>query len=219
MADINIQRKKARPSPWILVVLAVLALAAGAYFFLRPDPADDPVPVVSASPVSADTATVAAAENASATSPTNADTTSLPDQTTESADPVAALALHAGVAPATPGYALTGLQKLTAALVMLTDRNDLRDASTAEQRDNLTSATSRLSEANASLRPGFVAAAGLIRALQQKAYPDLESQANELVNLAGQLSGRNNTLAEQEQNQRFLTLAAATLRTLSVPAS
>ena len=66
----------------------------------------------------------------------------------------------------------------------LTDRDDLRDPTITEQRDNLTSATNRLGEANASLRPGFVAAAGLMRAMQQKAYPELEDPVADLVRQA-----------------------------------
>ena len=44
MADINIQRKKSAPSPWLLVLLAAVVLAVAAYFFLRPDPTDEPAP-------------------------------------------------------------------------------------------------------------------------------------------------------------------------------
>ncbi|RZK46253.1 MAG: hypothetical protein EOO59_19560 [Hymenobacter sp.] len=42
MAELRIQPKKSAPSPWLLVALAVLVLAAAAYFFLRTDPADEP---------------------------------------------------------------------------------------------------------------------------------------------------------------------------------
>ncbi|MDQ2792642.1 MAG: hypothetical protein M3Y12_01340, partial [Bacteroidota bacterium] len=44
MADINIQRKKSAPSPWLLVLLAAVVLAIAAYFFLRPEPVDEPAP-------------------------------------------------------------------------------------------------------------------------------------------------------------------------------
>ncbi|WP_460499683.1 hypothetical protein, partial [Hymenobacter agri] len=44
MADINIQRKKSSLSPWLLVLLAAVLVAVAAYFFLRPDPADEPAP-------------------------------------------------------------------------------------------------------------------------------------------------------------------------------
>jgi len=128
------------------------------------------------------------------------------------------LAEQAATNPATPNYAVHGLQKLSGVLVALTDRDDLRDPTVTEQRDNLTSATSRLGEANVSLRPGFVAAAGLIRAMQQKAYPELEGTATDLVRLAGQLSGRSATVADQQQNKQFLTQAAAAVRVLSEPA-
>jgi hypothetical protein len=138
------------------------------------------------------------------------------DSETEGAS-VAALASQVATDPAAPNYATTGLQKLTSTLVALADRDDLRDPTITEQRDNLTSATSRLGEASTSLRPGFVAAAGLIRAMQQKAYPELESQANDLISIAGQVSGRSTTAAEQQQNQQFLTQAAAMVRTMSEP--
>jgi hypothetical protein len=221
MADINIQRKKSSPSPWLLVVLAAVALAVAAYFFLRPDPADEPAP-----PTAAAAATTAAAPDTLAAAaavdqatrraaidgiPQGDTTTAGSQETAES------LAAQAATDPAAPNYALNGLQKLTGVLVALTDRDDLRDASTTEQRDNLTSATARLGEPTASLRPGFVAAAGLIQAMQQKAYPDLEGAAQELVSLAGQLSGRSATAVDQQKNKQFLTRAAEAVRVLSEP--
>lgn len=221
MADINIQRKKASPSPWILVVLAAVALAAAAYFFLRPAPADAPAPPDTAGLEAAPTDTVApgsAAEQARATPPpAEAAADPAPPEAAEDYSP-ATLATQAASDPAAPNYAVNGLQKLTGILVALTDRDDLRDPTITEQRDNLTSATNRLGEPNASLRAGFVAAAGLIRAMQQKAYPALEDVAADLTRLAGQLSGRNATAAEQQQNQQFLTQAAAAVRVLSEPA-
>ena len=219
MADINIQRKKSSPSPWLLVLLAAGLLALGAYYFLRPAPADEPAPPVETSAVApagaspTDSAALRTAEMAR-----NAES---PAQTTEplaDVDAVATLATQAATSPAAPDYARHGLQKLTGVLVALTDRDDLRDPTITEQRDNLTSATSRLGEANASLRPGFVAAAGLIRAMQQKAYPELEDPAADLVRQAARLSGRSATAADQQQNQQFLTQAAAAVRVLSEPA-
>ena len=224
MADINIQRKKSSPSPWLLVVLAAVVLAVAAYFFLRPDPADEPAPAVATPEASSpaltpDTLAAAAAVDlatrraAIAAIPQGDTTASAPGN----AETTGALAAQAASNPAAPNYVLHGLQKLTGTLVALADRDDLRDPAVAEQRDNLTSATDRLGEPTASLRPGFVAAAGLIRAMQQKAYPELELPANDLVKLAGQLSGRSTTAAEQLQNQQFLTQAAAAVRVLSEP--
>jgi hypothetical protein len=223
MADINIQRKKSAPSPWILVLLAIVVLAGAAYLFLRSDPADEPAPPASASIGAMPSDTLALG------SPADQARASLPPADGGAADSLAltqeagdysptTLAAQAATNPATPNYAANGLQKLTGVLVALADRDDLRDPAIAEQRDNLTSATSRLGEANASLRPGFVAAAGLIRAMQQKAYPELEGPASELVRLASQLSGRSATAADQQQNKQFLTQAAATVRVLSEPA-
>ena len=213
MADINIQRKKSSPSPWLLVLLAAVALAVGAYFFLRPAPADEPTPPDNTGQETAPADTLAPANPAAAGMADSA------AQTADAADYTpATLAAQAATSPAAPNYALHGLQKLTGLLVALCDRDDLRDPTTTEQRDNLTSATSRLGESNASLRPGFVAAAGLIRTMQQKAYPELEGPATDLVRQAGQLSGRSATAAEQQQNQQFLTQAAAAVRVLSEPA-
>ena len=224
MADINIQRKKSSPSPWLLVLLAAVLLAVAAYFFLRPDPADEPAPPAAtpeaAVPGTAPDTLAAAAAVDQATRRAAID--AIPQgesaqDSTGSSETAASLATQAASAAVAPDYARNGLQKLAGVLVALTDRDDLRDPGIGEQRDNLTSATARLGEANTSLRPGFVAAAGLIRAMQQKAYPELESAADELVSLAGQLSGRHATAAEQRQNQQFLTRAAAAVRVLSEP--
>ena len=220
MADINIQRKKTSPSPWLLVLLAAVLLAVGAYFFLRPDLADEPAPAAetNAAVVPVDTIAADSALRGATNRAQNAEATVQTTETITDADATASLAAQAATSPAAPDYALHGLQKLTGLLVALTDRDDLRDPTTTEQRDNLTSATSRLGEPNTSLRPGFVAAAGLIRAMQQKSYPELEGAANDLVRLAGQLSGRSGTAADQQQNQQFLTQAAATVRVISEPA-
>jgi hypothetical protein len=208
MAEINIQRKKQTPSPWILVVVAVIGLALAAYFFLRPDPADEPAPP-------ANTAAPALIDSTSA-APAATDSLGAADLEPGPATPDE-LDRMAASDPSAPDYAHLGLQMLTATLVDMADRADLRDAAVREQRDNLTSATSRLDEPDARLRPGFVAAAGLIRAMQQKGYPALEGAVNELVQRANELSGRNVTAAEQQQNQQFLTKAAAAVRILSAP--
>lgn len=220
MADINIQRKKTAPSPWILVLLAALALAVAAYFFLRQEPADEQAPAnvpgletMPADSLAADSAAARALLPPGGAMP---DTLALPPDAENYT--AATLATQAATSAAAPRYALNGLQKLTGVLVALADRDDLRDPAIAEQRDNLTSATNRLGEANASLRPGFIAAAGLIRAMQQKAYPDLEGPASELVSLAEQLSGRSATAADQQLNKQFLTKAAAVVAVLSEPA-
>ena len=217
MADINIQRKKSAPSPWLLVILAAVLLVAAAYFFLRPGPADEPAPPVETSAAAPGLMSDSAAQRTLEAATGANDSTQAAALVESSADAAASLAAQAATNPAAPNYALHGLQKLTGLLVALTDRDDLRDPTITEQRDNLTSATSRIGEPNASLRPGFVAAAGLIRAMQQKAYPEMEDAANDLVSLAGQLSGRSATAADQQQNQQFLTQAAAAVRVISEP--
>ena len=219
MADINIQRKKSSPSPWLLVLLAAALLAVGAYFFLRSAPADEPAPPVETGAVApAGTSLIDSAALRTADTARNAESTAQTTEPLADVDAVATLATQAATSPAAPDYARQGLQKLTGVLVALTDRDDLRDPTITEQRDNLTSATSQLGEANASLRPGFVAAAGLIRAMQQKAYPELEDPVADLVRQAARLSGRSATAADQQQNQQFLTQAAAAVRVLSEPA-
>ena len=226
MAEINIQRKKSAPSPWILVLLAAIALAVATYFFFRQGPSDELAPdnTTGTEALPADSLAPGSAANQARATPSSpergvagaVDTVGL----THEDDNYTAetLAAQAASNPAAPGYAMNGLRKLSGVLVALADRDDLRESSISEQRDNLTSATNRLGEANASLRPGFVAAAGLIRAMQQKAYPELEGTANDLVSLAGELSGRSATPAEQQQNKQFLTQAAAAVRVLSEPA-
>ncbi|UOQ73792.1 hypothetical protein [Hymenobacter cellulosilyticus] len=116
-----------------------------------------------------------------------------------------------------PDYGRRGLQMLTSALSSLADRDDLRgDATISERRNDLTSAISRSSEPNASLRPGFVAVAGLLQAIQQKAYPDLEKPVAELGEQARALSGRT-TPADQPALQSFFTKAARVMQTLEEP--
>jgi len=220
MADINIQRKKNAPSPWWLVLLAALVVAASAYFFLRPDPVDDPA-LAPLPPVPADSiAPGSPADQARATPPPADGAPGVAESETEAEIMPAtpdALADQAASNAAAPDYARRTLRMLAATLINLADRNDLRTPAVLEQRDNLTSATSRLDEPTAPLRAGFVAAASLMRVIQQKAYPELEGTANDLVQQANQLSGRNTTAAEQQQNQQFLTTAAKAVRTFSQP--
>ena len=217
MADINIQRKKSAPSPWLLVVLAAALLAVAAYFFLRTSPVDEPTPPAGSGATGAALGADTTAQRTLEAATTANDSAVAAEPMESSTDAASSLTSQAATNPAAPNYALNGLQKLAGQLVALSDRDDLRDPTITEQRDNLTSATSRLGEPNASLRPGFVAAAGLIRAMQQKAYPELEGAANDLVSQAGQLSGRSATAADQQLNQQFLTQAAAAVRVLSEP--
>jgi len=205
MAELRIQPKKKSPSPWLLVALAVLVLGAAAYFFLRPDPTDEPSP------------TAPPAATAPADTLANA-----PVDTTTTAVAPASPAPDSSVARATAaGGAGATLLQLSPQLTQLTDRADLRDDATIrEQRDNFTSATARLADgdARASLRPGLVAAANLLLAVQQKGYPNLQTEANALTLQANQLSGRDTSPAEQAQNQAYLNQVHSLLNTMSYPA-
>lgn len=204
MAELRIQPKKSSPSPWLLVALALLVLAGAAYFFLRPDPADERTPAPATAPV------VAPPDSLNADS---AARTLRAPLTPDSAS---------GTAPAADGSsARTELLELSPLFMQFTDRADLRDDATIrEQRDNFTSATARLADGDgrASLRPGLVAAANLLLAVQQKGYPNLETEANALTLQASQLSGRDATPAEQAQNHAYLNQVHNLLNTMSYPA-
>ncbi len=205
MAELRIQPKKSGPSPWLLVALAVALLAAAAYFYLRPDPAEEPASnstMAIYTPVPADSlAPDSPAAEARATPP--------PDDSIETSPPLGS-----------PSPARIRLLELAPQLTQLADRADLRDdAAIREQRDNFTSATSRLEDGDpkASLRPGLVAAASLLLAVQQKGYPNLEAEAKNLLSQANQLTGRDTTPAEQTQNREYLTKVADLLNMLSYP--
>ena len=201
MAELRIQPKKSSPSPWLLVALALLVLAGAAYFFLRPDPADERAPAPATAPVAAPPDSL------------NADSAARAPLAPDSAS---------GAAPAADGgSARAELLELSPLFMQLTDRADLRDdAAIREQRDNFTSATTRLADGDpqAGLRPGLVAAANLLLAVQQKGYPNLQTEANALTLQASQLSGRDATPAEQAQNHAYLTQARGLLNTMSYPA-
>lgn len=205
MAELRIQPKKKSPSPWLLVALAVLVLGAAAYFFLRPDPTDESAPAtVPVATAPADTLAAAPADTATtpaATAPANDSS-------------IARATAAAGGAGAT-------LLQFGPQLTQLADRADLRDdAAIREQRDNFTSATARLADGDprASLRPGLVAAANLLLAVQQKGYPNLETEANALTLQASQLSGRDTSPTEQAQNRAYLNQVHNLLNTMSYPA-
>jgi hypothetical protein len=204
MAELRIQPKKKAPSPWLLVGIAVLLLAAIAYFYLRPDPTDEP-----ASPA-ANTSVPAPVDSLAPGSPAAAARATPPAADDTAASPAPQL-----------GTTGTTLLQLSPALSQLADRADLRDdAAIREQRDNFTSATARLEagDPQASLRPGLVAAASLLLAVQQKAYPNLESEAKNLLSQANQLSGRDTTPTEQTQNREYLRQLSDLLNTMSYPA-
>lgn len=215
MAEINIQRKKNSLSPWLLILLVLAALAVGAYFLLRAD--ND-----SAAPAPAATGLPATdAENQARATPPPADgnAQALTDMAAEET-PVSPeeLARFAAAEDDTPDYGRRGLQLLSATLVDLTDRDDLRtDANVIEKRNDLTSATSRLGEGNA-IRPGLVAATALMQAIQQKAYP---AAARPVADLMQRASGLPNqvTPAEGTQLREFFVRAADVVGTLSKPAA
>jgi hypothetical protein len=221
MAEINIQRKKSAPSPWLLILLALAVLGLIAYFFLRADTGKAPAPAVPAAATSTP-ASAAEAESIARATPPPADgsgSAAVADMAAEEAPATPdELASFATAEAAAPDYGRRGLLMLSATLADLADRADLRDPAVSEKRNDLSSATSRLAEANASLKPGLMATAALLQAMQQKAYPDLEGPVGELAEQARQLSGRQ-TAADQPQLQAFFTKAAEVVRTLSQPAS
>ena len=201
MAELRIQPKKSAPSPWLLVALAVLLLAAAAYAYLRLDKADEPAPhqtEIGPPIVPADSL----AQDSSGASAT-------PPPATDSA------------AAGPTSEARTTLLDLSPKLTQLADRADLRaDVAIKEQRDNYTSATARLADGDprAGLRPGLVAAASLLLAVQQKGYPNLQAEVSALTLQASQLSGRDATPAEQAQNRAYFAQLTALLNTMSYPA-
>ena len=207
MADINIQRKKSSPSPWLLILLALLVLGAIAWFLLRKD-ASEQTP---AAPPETTTPATSAVDPAAGLSAADSMMLEAPTATPE------ALAAAAQRDPASPDYARNGLRILSGVLVDLADRADLRDAAVNEKRDVLTSATARLDDSTASLRPGFVAATGLMQAMQQKAYPALEPAVGDLLDRAAQLSGRSTTPQDQQQLREFFSRSTDVVRTLNEP--
>lgn len=212
MADINIQRKKSSPSPWLLIILALAVLGGIAWYLLRSDGQ------AQASKELEGPAEIAQPGADAETAPRPDDTQAVGDMATEN-PPATPEALVAAAQhdPASPGYARDGLRTLSAVLVDLADRDDLRDPAVNEKRDVLTSATARLDDSTASLRPGFVAAASLMQAMQQKAYPALEPAVGDLLNRANQLSGRSAIAADQQQLREFFTQATEVVQKLSEP--
>ena len=215
MAEINIQRKKNSFSPWLLILLVLVALAVGAYFLLRADStATAPTPAATGLPATD-------AENQARATPPPADgnTQAVTDMAAEET-PVSAeeLARFAADEDDTPDYGRRGLQLLSATLVDLADRDDLRsDSNIIEKRNDLTSATSRLTE-GASIRPGLMAAAALMQAIQQKAYPALGRPVADLVQRADRLPTQV-TPADETQLREFFVRAADVVGTLSKPAA
>lgn len=215
MAEINIQRKKSSPNPWLLVVLVALALAVAGYFIFRNDTAETTPPP----PVVSDGASTPADLNASKAIPA-ADGQAVADMAADDLPPTPAeLEAYAATDPAQPEYAREGLRRFTATLVRMADRAEFRDPNVNEQRDQLTSATARIDEPGTSLRPGFLAVASLLKAMQQKAYPDEEFAANDLGLQAAQFSGRTETEQERQWVQNFFRHAAQLMKTMGGPAS
>ena len=215
MADLDIQRKKASPSPWLLVALALALLAGAAWYFLRPAPADDEAP---AAPAAAETATPAdpLAADTLAAYPSAAEARATPPP----ADAAPGVAQPAAEAASEASATRAELLALVGTLAELADRPDLRaEAAVREQRDNLTSATARLADgaAGAGLRPGLVGVAAYLRTVQQRGYPALETDALALQTQAAALSGRDVTAAEQAQNHAFIAQATALADALSAP--
>ncbi|WP_324672452.1 hypothetical protein [Hymenobacter sp. GOD-10R] len=215
MAEINIQRKKASPSPWLLVLLLILVLGAIGYFLFRPNTDSRETPVTpSATSSAASTLDTVASTNITPPADENVAAMATEEPTTTAE----ALASFATTQVNDPDYGRRGLRMLSGLLIDLTDREDLQDRAVSEKRDNLTSATSRLEETTMSLRPGCVAAAALMQAMQQKAYPQLERSVAELNEQALQLTGRAET-DDKQALQGYFVKAVEIVKALSQPAS
>jgi hypothetical protein len=231
MAEINIQRKKKTVSPWLLILLVLLLLGLGIWYLVRRDPG---APPANTAAVEAPTAP-APAPTVTPGAPTSPAANENPNPTSTGDPSIGALVNEGNAAdvevmepadfyafvaddPAGSNYAQRGLMMLRNVLVDMSDRADLRGGAVAERRNDLTSATSRLS-AGGSMRAGFVAAAQLMQEMQQQGYPSIEREAKGLVDKAGQISGRTTSEAEQQATQQFFQQAANVLRVLEKPAS
>ena len=216
MADINIQRKKRSFSPWLLILLALALLVLGAYFLLRADSESAaPAPAAIGLP-----ATDTEKQTRATPPPADGNTQAMTDMAAEET-PISPeeLARYAANEQNQPDYARRGLQLLSATLVDLADRDDLREGSIIEKRNDLTSATSRLADnASASLRPGFAAAAALMQAMQQKSYPTLARPVADLTQRASELPNQLST-TDAPQVQEFLVRAADVVSALNKPAA
>jgi hypothetical protein len=226
MAEINIQRKKRRISPWPLIISVLVVLALGVWYLVSRDTGETPAPdpaVPAATP--ADTVRVPSGDASAATDPQaptgDPSVGALAGEGAPDAEANAEPAdFYAFVAddPSSTTYARRGLTLLSNVLVNLADRTDLRDPAVEEKRNDLTSATSRVADGG-SLRPGLVAAAELMQEMQRRGYATLERDVKTLVDQAAQLSGRTATAAEQQATQEFFQQAANVLRVLEKPAA
>lgn len=226
MAEINIQRKKRRLSPWPLIVAVLVVLALGVWYLVSRDNGAAPTPAPGAPAATpADTVSVPSGDAGAATTDPNAPTgdpsvgaLAGEDVTEEAGAEPADFYAFVADDPSSTTYARRGLGLLTNVLVGLADRADLHNAAVEEKRNDLTSATSRVADGG-SLRPGFVAAAELIQELQRRGYSTIETDVRKLVDQASQLSGRTTTPAEQQATQAFFQQAANVLRVLEKPAA
>ena len=217
MADINIQRKKNTPSPWLFLLVVLAIVGVGAWFLFKAEvnatrdlPPPPPPPASTAAPDSLTGAETGPRPDANAVNGMAADTAPVtPD----------VLASFAASDAARPTYGREGLRLLTSALVSLTDRDDLRTPLIQTRRDDLTSATSRLEEPAASPRAGYVAAAALVQAIQQQGYPELQTQAQLLQTQATDLSGRAPTPQEQQALRAYFMRASELVRAFQLPST
>ncbi|OWP62468.1 hypothetical protein CDA63_13805 [Hymenobacter amundsenii] len=214
MADINIQRKKNTPSPWLLLLLVLAIVGVGAWFLFKAEinaSRDLPPPPPPASTPAAPDSLIGAE-----TGP-RPDNNAVNELATSAPVTPEVLAAFATSDAGRPGYATEGLRLLTSALVSLADRDDLRTPEVQTRRDDLTSATSRLDEPAARLRPGLVAAASLIETMQQQGYPELEAEVQRLNSQAGDLTGQTATAEQQQALRAYFGRAAALVRALNTP--
>ncbi|NVO31435.1 hypothetical protein [Hymenobacter lapidiphilus] len=217
MADINIQRKKNTPSPWLLLLVVLAVVGLGAWFLFKAEinatrstPPPPPPPPAETPLVPADT--LVGAE----TGPRPATDVDADMAATAPVTPDVLAAFVAGDA-ARPGYGREALRLLSSSLVGLVDRDDLRTPEIQTRRDDLTSATARLDEPAARLRPGLVAASNLMQAIQQQGYPELQDEAQRLNAQATDLSGQTATTEEQQALRSYFERATKLLRAFNAP--
>jgi hypothetical protein len=227
MAEINIQRKKKTVSPWLLILLVLVLIGLGIWYLVSRDPgprvADQetaaptaPAPVSTVTPGAPTSPAANENPNPTATGDPSIGTLGTEADGGEAVDPADFYAFVADD-PSSTNYTQRGLMMLRNVLVDMSDRPDLRSAAVSERRNDLTSATSRLTDGG-SPRTGLVAAAALMQEMQRQGYPTVERETKALVEKANQLSGRPTTPAEQQATQQFFQQAANVLRVLEKPA-
>lgn len=212
MAEIKVERKENNNTPiwpWIVGILLLLLVVWGLVEFFQTDEEEYRATREVVAPAEPERAPETMQVNQTASQPVNSFITFVEEEE-ESPE----MGLH-------HEYTSQGIERLSMALADLADREAPDDVEVTQKKESMQQSASRIQQDPQSLQHAniiketFMEATALMETIQQKSFPDSESEVEEVRSAAEELDVETPTLEQEEKVKDFFRNASEALQSMT----